>query len=532
MSCSKEVSPISPIQILLLIAAGVLGLLVGFLAQFVFSSSRSRRILHKARNEARQLEEKGIQEANAIRKEAEVEAKDKYYAKLNQFEVDTKERRAELKKLEYRIIKREENLERKQNFLDKKERNLIQKSKDVQSQRDQVNALEKKKQDLIEEQEKTLQRIAGLSTQEAKTIIIEKMEEEARKDAAESIRKIIDDSKNKAEIKAKEIIATSIQRVSSDYVTETTVSVMDLPNDEMKGRIIGREGRNIRALEAATGVDLIIDDTPEAVIISGFDSIRREIAATSLKRLISDGRIHPARIEEVVNKVRKEVEKNIRETGEQTAFEIGVQGLHPELIRLLGRLKFRTSYGQNVLNHSREVSFISGMMASELGVNVKLAKRAGLLHDIGKAVDHEVEGSHALIGADLAKKFGEPKEVVRAMAAHHGDEPPSTIEAVLIQAADALSAARPGARREILSTYLKRLEKLEDIAQNFSGVEKSYAIQAGREIRIIFKPEDVTDQEVALAAREIAQRIERELEYPGEIKVTAIRETRTIEYAR
>ncbi|MBN1355574.1 ribonuclease Y [bacterium] len=521
-----------PKDIIIAVIAGLIGLVTGFAADYFFTIFRSRRILRNAKNEAMQIEEKALQDAGAIRKEAEVEAKDKYYTKLNQFEQDTKERRAELKKLEYRIIKREENLERKQSFLDKKERTLIQKSKELQTQKDEIGDLEKMKREMVEEQDKTLQRIAGMSNQEARKIVIERVENDARKEAADTIKKIIDEAKEKAEIKAKEVISAAIQRISSDHVSETTVSVVDLPNDEMKGRIIGREGRNIRALEAMTGVDLIIDDTPEAVIISGFDAIRREIAANSLKRLISDGRIHPARIEEIVAKVEKEVEKNIRETGEQVAFEVGVQGLHPEIIRLLGRLKFRTSYGQNVLNHSKEVAFIAGMMASELGVNIKLAKRAGLLHDIGKAVDHEVEGSHALIGAEIAKKFGEPKEVVRAMAAHHGDESPTTIEAVLIQAADALSAARPGARREILSTYLKRLEKLEDIAQGFTGVDKSYAIQAGREIRIIFRPEDVSDQEMAMTAREIAQRIERELEYPGEIKVTAIRETRSVEYAR
>ncbi|MBN1552774.1 ribonuclease Y [bacterium] len=514
------------------VASAVVGLVIGFGAQFVFASSRSRKILSDSRDKAKQLEEKATQEAAAIRKEAEVEAKEKYYAKLNQFDNETKEKREEIKKLEYRIIKREENLERKQNFLDKKERSLVQRSKELQKRSEDLDLLEQKRKELISEQEKALQKIAGLSNQEAKKIVIDRMEDEARKEAAESIKKILDESRDKAESKAKEIIATSIQRISSDYVSETTVSVVDLPNDEMKGRIIGREGRNIRALEAVTGVDLIIDDTPEAVIISAFDSIRREIAAVSLKRLISDGRIHPARIEEIVKKVEKEVDKTIVESGEQAAFELGIQGLHPDVIRLLGRLKYRTSYGQNVLQHSKEVAFIAGMMASELNINTKLARRAGLLHDIGKAVDHEIEGSHAIIGAELARKFNEPMEVVRAMAAHHGDEPPTTVEAVLIQAADALSAARPGARREILETYLKRLEKLEDIAQSFQGVDKSYAIQAGREVRIIFKPEEISDHEMTLIAREIAKRIESELEYPGEIKVTAIRETRSVEYAR
>ncbi len=497
-----------------------------------YSSSRSQTLIQDAYKAARKITEESKNQAANIIKESEVEAKEKFFAKMNELENETKIRRDEFQKNEQRLIKREESLEKKQSYLDKKERVQTQKAKELQNRQNSIQRLEDEKQALIDEQQKVLQQIAELTMQQARQIIMERMEEDARKEVASRIKKILDEAKEQAEIKAKEIIATAIQRISSDYVQETTVSVVNLPNDEMKGRIIGREGRNIRALEAATGVDLIIDDTPEAVILSAFDPIRREMAATSLKRLISDGRIHPARIEEVVMKVQKELEKSIKEAGEQLAFEVGVQGLRPDLIRLLGRLKYRTSYGQNVLQHSKEVAFIAGMMAAELGVNVKLAKRAGLLHDIGKAVDHEVEGSHALIGAELARKYNEPKEVVRAMAAHHGDEPPTTIEAVLIQAADALSAARPGARREILETYLKRLNKLEEITAQFPGVEKSFAIQAGREIRIIFCPEDVSDQEMAAMAREIAKRIEQELEYPGEIKVTAIRETRSVEYAR
>ncbi len=488
--------------------------------------------MQEAEAKASEILAKAEEQAQTLRKQAEVESKEKYYAKVNEFEAKTKERRDELQRLEHRLLKREENLDRKHSEFDKKERIFNQRVKTLQQKEDDLQVLEDKKKELIAEQDKVLQRIAGMSMQEAQKIIVERMENEARKEAADRIKRIIDEAEEKAESQAREIISTSIQRIASDYVAEATVSVVDLPSDEMKGRIIGREGRNIRALEAATGIDLIIDDTPEAVILSGFDPIRREVAAISLKRLISDGRIHPGRIEEIVKKVQKEVDKTVRESGEQAAFEVGVQGLHQDLVKLLGRLRYRTSYGQNVLQHSKEVAFIAGMMASELGVNVKFAKRAGLLHDIGKAVDHEIEGSHAIIGADLAKKFNESKEVVRAMASHHGDEPPSSVEAVLIQAADALSAARPGARREILETYLKRLEKLEDIAQSFQGVEKSFAIQAGREIRIIFKPEDISDQEMALLAREIAQRIEHELEYPGEIRVTAIRETRCVEYAR
>lgn len=496
------------------------------------SGSKSKTILTAAQHESRELIEKAETDAQVIRQNAEVEAKEQTISQLKELDRETRKRNSELQRIEDRLLKREETLEEKEKLFNKRERTYNHKLKELANRQKNIDKLEKKRQDIIREQESELLRISGFSQQQAKEIIIQRMEDEARKDAAAQIKKIIDDATDQADMKAKEIIATAIQRMASDFISETTVSVVNLPSDEMKGRIIGREGRNIRALEAATGVDLIIDDTPEAVIVSAHDPIRREVAATALNRLISDGRIHPARIEEIVEKTQKEIDKSIREAGEQLAFEVGVQGLKPELIRLLGRLKYRTSYGQNVLQHSREVAFIAGMMAAELGVNVKLAKRAGLLHDIGKAVDHEVEGSHAIIGAEIAQKFNEPREVVRAMAAHHGDEPPSTIEAILIQAADALSAARPGARREILETYLKRLEKLEEISTSFKGVEKSFAVQAGREIRIIFTPEDVSDNEMALMARDIAKRIEQELEYPGEIKVTAIRESRAVEYAR
>ncbi len=510
----------------------VIGIIAGAIIQIALANSRRNRILKNARTEADEIRKKAQEDAVAVRKEAKVEAQDKYFTMMKEFEAETKEKKEELQKLEIRTMKREENLEKKQSFLDKKDRALSIRQKEIQNRESKLELLETKRRELVTEQEKVLERIAGMTQQEAKNVLIEKMENEAKRDAADRIKKLLDEAEEAAELKAKEIISTAIQRLSSDFVSESTVSVVDLPNDEMKGRIIGREGRNIRALEAATGIDLIIDDTPEAVILSGFDAIRREVAATSLKRLISDGRIHPGRIEEIVRKVEKEIEKNIIETGEQAAFEVGVQGLHRDILKLLGRLKYRTSYGQNVLQHSKEVAFIAGIMAAELGINVKLAKRAGLLHDIGKAVDHEIEGSHAVIGADLAKKFKEPKAVIQAIKSHHGDDMPTTIEAVLIQSADALSAARPGARREILETYLKRLEKLEEIANEFPGVEKTYAIQAGREIRIIFRPQEISDQEMSITAREIAQRIEGELEYPGEIKVTAIRESRSVEYAR
>ncbi len=514
------------------VGALLLGVVGGVFFQLFLARSKSSKMLSSAKRESKELIEKAETDAQVIRQNAEVETKENTILQLKELDRETRKRNSELQRLEDRLLKREEILAGKENLFDKRERTYNHKLKELSNRQKSVDKLEKKRQDIIREQESELLRISALSPQQAKEIIIQRMEGEARKDAAAQIKKIIDDATDQAEMKAKEIIATAIQRMASDFVSETTVSVVNLPSDEMKGRIIGREGRNIRALEAATGVDLIIDDTPEAVIVSAHDPIRREVAATALNRLISDGRIHPARIEEIVEKAQKDIDKSIREAGEQVAFEVGVQGLKPELIRLLGRLKYRTSYGQNVLQHSREVAFIAGMMASELGVNTKLAKRAGLLHDIGKAVDHEIEGSHAIIGAEIAQKYNEPREVVRAMAAHHGDEPPSTIEAVLIQAADALSAARPGARREILETYLKRLEKLEEISTSFKGVEKSFAVQAGREIRIIVIPEDVTDHEMALMARDIAKRIEQELEYPGEIKVTAIRESRSVEYAR
>lgn len=514
------------------VGALLLGVVGGVFFQLFLARSKSSKMLSSAKRESKELIEKAETDAQVIRQNAEVETKENTILQLKELDRETRKRNSELQRLEDRLLKREEILAGKESLFDKRERTYNHKLKELSNRQKSVDKLEKKRQDIIREQESELLRISALSPQQAKEIIIQRMEGEARKDAAAQIKKIIDDVTDQAEMKAKEIIATAIQRMASDFVSETTVSVVNLPSDEMKGRIIGREGRNIRALEAATGVDLIIDDTPEAVIVSAHDPIRREVAATALNRLISDGRIHPARIEEIVEKAQKDIDKSIREAGEQVAFEVGVQGLKPELIRLLGRLKYRTSYGQNVLQHSREVAFIAGMMASELGVNTKLAKRAGLLHDIGKAVDHEIEGSHAIIGAEIAQKYNEPREVVRAMAAHHGDEPPSTIEAVLIQAADALSAARPGARREILETYLKRLEKLEEISTSFKGVEKSFAVQAGREIRIIVIPEDVTDHEMALMARDIAKRIEQELEYPGEIKVTAIRESRSVEYAR
>ncbi len=440
-------------------------------------------------------------------------------------EKETRDRRSEIQRLERRLIQREESLDKKSEMLEKRDETLNKKQQDVLAKESSIDELFKKEREELE-------RLSGLSSEEAKQILMDEISKEAKHDAAILVKEIEARAKEDGDKKAKEIITCAIQRCAADHVAESTVYVVNLPNDEMKGRIIGREGRNIRTLETLTGIDLIIDDTPEAVILSGFDPIRREVARLALEKLIVDGRIHPARIEEMVEKAKKEVEISIKEEGEQATFETGVHGLHSEIIRLLGRLKYRTSYGQNVLKHSIEVSFLAGLMASELGIDPTLAKRAGLLHDIGKAIDHEVEGGHAVIGADLAKKYHESAIIVNAIGAHHGDFEMQSLEANLVQAADAISAARPGARRETLETYIKRLEKLEEIANTCEGVEKSYAIQAGREIRIMIKPDEIDDAGAILTAKDIVKRIENELEYPGQIKVNVIRETRAIEYAK
>ena len=463
--------------------------------------------------------------ASAKKREMMLEAKEENQKLRTAFDAEVKERRSELSRQERRIQQKEENLDKKTDNLEKKEKYYNQKLKNLESKEQEIAEIKAEQMALIE-------KISGLTAEEAKSILLKDIENQTRHEAAMMVKEIEQEAKENAEKNAKNIVALSIQKVAADHVAETTVSVVNLPSDEMKGRIIGREGRNIRTLETLTGVDLIIDDTPEAVIVSSFDPIRREIARLALEKLIVDGRIHPARIEETVEKSRKEVEAIIKQEGESATFETGVHGLHPELIKLLGKLKFRTSYGQNVLKHSVEVSHLAGVMAGELGVDVSLAKRAGLLHDIGKAVDHEVEGSHVTIGADIAKKYRENKDVVHAIMAHHGDVEAQTIVASLVQAADAISAARPGARRENLETYIKRLQKLEEIADSFEGVEKSFAIQAGREIRIMVKPETISDDGMILVAKDIVKRIESELEYPGQIKVSLIRETRAVDYAK
>ncbi|WP_312698983.1 ribonuclease Y [Sedimentibacter sp.] len=509
------------IEIIVGIICAIIGIAIGFIIRKNISESK----IGSAEQEAKRIIDEVTKDAETKKKEILVEAKDEAHRMRNEYERENKERRSEIQRSEKRLIKKEEMLDAKSMQVEKKEETLQKKLKEVENKQNNLEAIHAKQ---LEE----LERISGLSTEEAKGILIDNIKKEAEQEASIAVKEIEKEAKENAERKAREIITYAIQKCSADHVAETTVSVVDLPNDEMKGRIIGREGRNIRALEQMTGIDIIIDDTPEAVVISGFDPIRREVARLALEKLIADGRIHPARIEEMVEKSKKEVEQIIKDEGEQATLDTGIHGLHPELVKLLGRLKFRTSYGQNVLKHSMEVSYLAGIMAAELGADVKIAKRAGLLHDIGKAVDHEVEGPHVTIGEDLARKYKESKAVIHGIAAHHGDIEPQTVEAVLVQAADAISAARPGARRETLETYIKRLEKLEEISNSFEGVEKSFAIQAGREVRIIVKPDVTSDSSIILIAKDIVKKIEEEMEYPGQIKVNVIRETRATEYAK
>jgi len=514
-----------PINYLNIFIFVVVGAGIGFGIGYLFRRSIAEGKINSAEQKAKEIISEAEKDAETAKKEILLEAKEEVHRLRSEFERDSRERRNEIQRLERRLVQKEETLDRKSENLEKKDEILNKKIKEVGEKEEQIELLYQKE---LEE----LERISGLTQDEAKELLLNDIQKEVKHEAAIMIKEIEQKTKEESEKKAKEIISYAIQKCAADHVAETTVSVVALPNDEMKGRIIGREGRNIRALETLTGIDLIIDDTPEAVILSGFDPIRREVARIALEKLIVDGRIHPARIEEMVEKAKKEVNNIIKEEGEQATFETGVHSLHPELIKLLGRLKFRTSYGQNVLKHSIEVSHLAGLMAAELGADVKLAKRAGLLHDIGKAVDHEVEGTHVDIGMDLLKKYKESSEVIHAMSTHHGDYEPQTVEAVLVTAADAVSAARPGARRETLETYIKRLQKLEEIANDYEGVEKSFAIQAGREIRIMVKPEEMNDDNIVHLARDITKRIENELEYPGQIKVNVIRETRAIEYAK
>jgi ribonuclease Y len=513
------------------IIVGVICFGAGFAIAFWVKGQIISQKIKAVEGEASRLLADSQRKAETLLREADLEVKDRLFKMKSDFDAETKETRSEQKKRESRLMQKEENIDRKIEQYERKDREFQHKEKKLRKRVNEIERKELRYEELIEEQKHQLEKISGLSADQAKELLIRAMENEARYEGARIIKKIENEAKEQADRKSKKILATAIQRYAGEYVAERTVSVVQLPGDEMKGRIIGREGRNIRALEAATGVDLIIDDTPEAVILSAFNPVRREVARLSLMRLISDGRIHPARIEDVVKKVGQEVDVAVKEAGEQAAFDLGVHGIHNELIKTLGRLKFRTSYAQNVLQHSVEVGFLSGTMASELGLNAKMARRMGLLHDIGKAIDHEVEGPHALIGSRLAKKFNESPKVVHAIAAHHEDVAPNSVLALLVQAADGLSGARPGARKELLENYIKRLEDLENIANSFKGVSNTYAIQAGRELRVIVESEMISDEDAILVSRDIAKKIEESLTFPGQIKVTVIRETRAVEYA-
>ena len=514
--------------ILYVVIAIALALIVGVVSHFLTVSNLKKNAESKignAETRAREIIDDAVKTAETTKKEALLEVKEESIKTKNELERETKERRSELQRYEKRVLAKEEALDKRTSAMEQREASFTAKEEHFKQREAKVEELSKKR---VQE----LERISGLTSEQAKEYLLKTVEEDVKHDTAKMIKELETQAKAEADKKAKEYVVTAIQRCAADHVAETTISVVQLPNDEMKGRIIGREGRNIRTLETMTGVELIIDDTPEAVVLSGFDPIRREVARIALERLIVDGRIHPARIEEMVEKAQKDVDSMIREEGEAAALEVGVTGIHPELIRLLGRMKFRTSYGQNALKHSIEVAQLSGLLAGEIGLDVRIAKRAGLLHDIGKSIDHDVEGSHVQIGADLCRKYKESATIINAVESHHGDVEPQSLIACVVQAADTISAARPGARRETLETYTNRLKQLEDITNQFKGVDKSFAIQAGREIRVMVVPEQVSDEDMVLMAREIAKKIEFELEYPGQIKVNVIRESRVSDYAK
>ena len=519
-------------NLFLLITTIVFVALSVFLTFILIKKNSGNRMVFNAKQEAENILKKAEEESEKIRREASLEAKEKYINLKADFERQTRDRRRKFNDMERRLVHKEENLERKYQSLERKERDFSNKERQLLDREKELTEVEKKNAQLRQQAIEELERIANLTQEEAKKELQKKIEDEAKLEAGQVIRKIEEETREKSQILARDIISQAIQRSAAEHVVETTVSVVDLPSDDMKGRIIGREGRNIRALELATGVDIIVDDTPEAVILSSFDPIRREMARLAIEKLVSDGRIHPARIEEVVDNVKVELEEKLKQEGEEAVLELRIQDIHPELIKFLGKLKYRTSYGQNVLQHSKEVAMLSALMAKELGANVNIAMRAGLLHDIGKAVDREVEGTHTELSVSMAKKYGESDAVCQAIASHHRDIDFPSVEAVLVQSADTLSAARPGARRELLETYIKRLEKLEELAHSYDGVQKAFALQAGREIRIIVESQKITDDQAALAAKEIAQKIKDDLDYPGQIKVTVIREMRAVEYAR
>ncbi len=517
----------TPLAMTIAISLGsfLIAFIIAFRIGIMYRKKIAESEIGSAEEQAKKILNDAIKSAEAKKKETLVEAKEEIHKMRNEAERESKERRSELQKLEKRYLQKEEHLDKKLDTIEKKEETLKTRESQLEEKSNQVEEIQKRQMEILE-------KISGLTKEEAKDFLIKNIEDEARVDASAKIKEIEEETKEVCDEKAREIIAGAIQRCASDHVSDVTVSVVALPGEDMKGRIIGREGRNIRALEQITGIDFIIDDTPEAVILSGFDPVRREIARLTLEKLIQDGRIHPTRIEEMYNKSRKEVEQTIKKAGEDATFETGVHNIHNELVKLLGRLKYRTSYGQNVLTHSLEVSHISGLIAGELGVDVTLAKRAGLLHDIGKAIDHEVEGSHVTIGADIAKKYKEDPIILNAIMAHHGDVEPTSTIACIVAAADAISAARPGARRENIENYIKRLQKLEEIATSFKGIDKAFAISAGREVRIMVKPEDINDRSMVLVGREIAKKIESEMEYPGQIKINLIRETRIVDFAK